>query len=93
MEITSRRALGLMYSLLIRKALGRVGPFWFENALGCVKYSQQELWSLYSVNENTSVEGPSAAQFNICLITQPDKCGEAFSFQSVLEGRERIKQI
>lgn len=72
MEITSRQAPELMYSLLIWKA-SVVSPFLFESALGHVKYSQQERFSLYSVNEYTSVERLSAAHFIVCSITQPDK--------------------
>lgn len=50
-----------------------VSPFLFESALGHVKYSQQERFSLYSVNEYTSVERLSAMHFIVCSITQPDK--------------------
>lgn len=44
--------------------------FGFKNAHVRVKYSQQELCSLYVVNEYTSV---SAVQFIVCSITQPEK--------------------
>lgn len=75
----SPRPPRLMYSLLIWKRLGRSVHFFFF-ALRHVKYNQQELCSLYVVNEYNSIEGLSAVQFIVCSITQPEKWGEACSF-------------
>lgn len=49
-------------------------PFFLSvKALAHVKYSEQEMCSLYVVNEYTSMERLSVVQFIVCSITQPEK--------------------